>query len=64
MLSFTRVYYAQYFQYLAHGEIGDHGDHAQRHVDQATKHVQEQKLDHITVEVNAQDLQPPQHHAT
>ena len=51
------------FQWTALGKIGGHGDHVPRHVVQALRLVQDQKMDHITVEVNAQDLQPPQQYA-
>lgn len=53
-----------YFQWIVLGEIGDRGVHVQGLVDQAPRHVQGQKMDHIMVAVNAQDCQQTQHHAT
>ena len=46
------------------GMPGARGDPVQRHAVGAIRHVQEPKMDHIEVDKNAQDCQPPLHHAT
>ena len=40
------------------------GDPVPRHAVGAIRHVQEPKMDHIEVDKNAQDRQPPLYHAT
>ena len=46
------------------GMPGARGDPVQRHAVGAIRYVQEPKMDHIEVDKNAQDRQPPLHHAT
>ena len=48
------------FQWIAVGTIGDDGDHVLRLVVRVPSLVPGQNLDHIMVDSNAQDLQPPQ----
>ena len=49
---------------IALGALGVHGHHVQRHVVGAHRGVQEQKMDHIMVDKNAQDPQVGPDHAT
>ena len=58
------MYKIYYSQWIALGANGNHGDHVQRHVVQAPRHAQGQRLGHVMAEVHTQDLQPPPHHAT
>ena len=53
-----------YFQLIATGVTGDHGDLVQRLVVRATGIVIGQNMDHIMVDVPAQDLQATHNHAT
>ena len=46
------------------GMPGAPGNPVQGHVVGAIRYVQEPKMDHIEVDKNAQDRQPPLHHAT
>ena len=48
------------FQWIAAGTIGDNGNHVLRLVVRVPSLVPGQNLDHIMVDSNAQDLQPPQ----
>ena len=50
-------------QWTALGPIGDHGDPVLRHVVQAPRLVLDQRMDPIMVEISAQEIQHPQHHA-
>ena len=53
-----------YFQLIATGVTGDHGDLVQRLVVRATGIVIGQNMDHIMVDIPAQDLQAPTNYAT